>query len=183
MGNIPRKRFNPRQRLMDEGAYNWMLGFIKKNFWRVSNWIDYTDLIQDGQLCYYHLLNRYPNAVDPPHIMSLFMTTFTRHLHDLANNRTQQLDDPVTALAASEEHEAAFWNKSIGNDDIAEQLAGAPDHVKKAIHALENNKRLRTPSRRKTDGTRTTLNDRLCQAVGCDSTRIDLLDEIRYYLS
>ncbi len=157
---------------MDEGARRWMLKTAHTNYWRMCSWYDIDDLIQDGYMCYWRIRRRYPQATDKPHIMQLFMRTFTNYIHDLA--KTRRCVD------------AELWfADSLGNCEQMTAPAHAPRHVGKLVDALispDNSHRIRSKCRRKANS-RETLNEKWCRLIGADPSRIDLVDELKYYLS
>lgn len=78
---------------MDVGAKRWIEKTARANHWRVSRWIDFEDLVQDGYLWYYATVARYcyrPRT--RAHVMALFKRTFTNYLHDLANYKRRLID-------------------------------------------------------------------------------------------
>jgi hypothetical protein len=74
---------------MDMGARRWLVKTAYKNLWRVHSFYDLDDLIQDGHMMYALVVQRYPQAKDPPHIMRLFQITFLNHIHDLSKHQSR----------------------------------------------------------------------------------------------
>jgi hypothetical protein len=152
---------------MDKGAQGWLYRTAHKNYWRVANWYSFDDLVQDGFVCWYGVQARYVRArpgvpfvggvKDKKHVMSLFKTTYTNHIHDLAKFATRQLDAPTY------DGEPA----SSLTDDYAEMcriVAEAPPLVRDAIEALLRG-RTRSLHRRRSDGTRQKTSEKLCEAM------------------
>jgi hypothetical protein len=145
---------------MDAGARRWMLFTVKKNYWRVSPWIELDDLIQDGYLQYQRVLVRYPDATHPAHIMRLFQRCFINYLHDIATKRTRELAI-MQALPPLE--------PIPNNTDALLALAKAPPLIRQFLHRVMTDDaacaELRKPYLRK--GThRETVNERLCRVAG-----------------
>jgi hypothetical protein len=112
-----RVRYQPP--LMDEGAQRWLVKYCYKNHWRVRQSHEVDDLIQDGQLMYYVVRDRYPIAKDPPHIMRLFQVTFINHVHDIAkkHSRMAAIVDYSLDLHASDP-----LNSSVKIPKLAKQI-------------------------------------------------------------
>lgn len=98
---------------MDQGARAWLARTARKNYWRVSDWYDLDDLIQDGYWHWYRIINKYPYITKPRMtrnarriIMGLFQRTYTNHLHDLAKRRcpTTFDDFPAAAISVTTSH-------------------------------------------------------------------------------
>lgn len=132
---------------MDRGARMWLYQTARKNFWRVSRWYDLDDLIQDGFIHYWRVTRKYPEA-ERPQIMSLFKTTYTNHIHDLAKVRSRLdealvLDIPSAGNRSedgysSTEAEAfdAFSNDGGADAEAAVLIANAPPAVKAVLAVL-----------------------------------------------
>jgi hypothetical protein len=87
-----------RDTRLDSGGRNWLIKTAKQNLWRVANWYELDDLIEDGLLCWQIVLAKYPQVVARPHLMRLFQTTYRNHLHQLANKRTQTTETCMAIL-------------------------------------------------------------------------------------
>ena len=115
-------------RPMDDGAKFWMLKYAKQNLWRVPDWYEIDDLIQDGFLHYQRIAKKYRKVKTPAHIMALFKRTYTNHIHDLSGRRTKAPPTVKLALSGLTRH-----------DDFAEVLqliAEAPGDVKRVLTLL-----------------------------------------------
>jgi hypothetical protein len=150
-------------RQMDRTAYLWLRKTALKNLWRVSTWCELDDLIQDGAMIYYHVLHRYPHAVDPPHIMRLFQVSYINHLHTLSKVTTRS-KQTATALATFVRDEAepdAF--------NLALLIERAPEYIRAVLKLYtteHGRRRLRSLLRVKHNGERETTNERLCRLIG-----------------
>lgn len=171
---------NKRNRL-DQGLHGWIINYARKNFWRVASWIDFEDLVQDGFLCYCVCNVRYRQVKEQRHFMSLVKITFIRHVHDLANQRTRAIDEPLVlspgqfedywgsleAMLPSEPEESSFMT-------LVKQL---PDELQKLIVTLQNDGKdlpiLSRDDKRDHQGRfrvrrRETTNDFHCRLAGLD---------------
>jgi cytochrome c oxidase assembly factor CtaG len=169
---------------MDQGAQRWLYKFAHKNFWRICAWYDLDDLIQDGHMCWWKVIRRYPDAKDRPHIMRLFQITFSNYVHDLAKERTSQLDAPIASILIGEATEEKFLDQHETGDYAPTAFAHASAAVRAILKVINQSpERLRKPARRHSDGSRETTNERLCRMIGADPRSIDLIAEIKYCLS
>ena len=174
---------------MDDMATKWLYAFAHKNFWRVAAWYDFDDLIQDGQLYYYKIVARYTNHGERyrrrKHIMRLFQVSLVNHVNTLSKKKTLQTEDTFSLfLTSPDDTEDRLLERHDAIDTGPVILAGAPNHVKSALVAIVNDlRRLKMPYRRYANGTRETTNQRLCRIAGLDPQRIDLVDELKYYLT
>jgi hypothetical protein len=135
--------------------------------------MDFDDLVQEGVACYYKVISRY-RPRDKRHIMSLFQRTFINHIHLLARYKSRQIDDPTDRLP---------HNVTCADAELAIFIADAPPLVKSAIKTMMTVD-LNKPYRRRRDGTRETMHDRLCRLMGLDPNGTpNIPGEIRAYLS
>jgi len=78
---------------------NILRGYLSKMFlregWRFRSWNE-EDYIQEGLCLYLTIERRYPDAHEPKHMMSLFKTSLTRHMHDKSKN--EHKDESVDSL-------------------------------------------------------------------------------------
>lgn len=77
---------------MDNGAIGWLYKTAKRNYWRVSYWYEFDDLIQDGYMHYWRVRRKYPDITKRAHIMRLFQITYINHIHDLSTKRTRTIE-------------------------------------------------------------------------------------------
>lgn len=78
--------------IMDEGAAAWLQRTAAKNLWRVPDYYELDDLVSDGMECWVKVTQRYSNVKSAAHLMALFKTTFTNHVHDLARKKMRMPD-------------------------------------------------------------------------------------------
>jgi hypothetical protein len=160
---------------MDETARRWMLKTVWAQFWRVADWYEIDDLIQDGLVCYWRVVRKYPDVKDKPHIMRLFQVALTNRIHTLSKRRTQQPDAPVASMLTDGQTEASF----LDQNEIGEPPMVIAPAIRNIVSALEAKaEQLRKPFRRYSDGTRETTNERLCRLTGHDPSMIDLREEL-----
>lgn len=179
---------------MDDGAKGWLFRTARKNFWRVADWYDIDDLIQDGYMCYYRVLDRYQDVHDKPHVMRLFQVTYINHIHDLSKKKTKQLDVPLSATlhlhAHLNSHDRDYsheYDKVCADAGMIEvppscPVSGILGKLLAALNSEDEIIKLQSPFRVRLDGTRETLNDRLCALIGIDPDNAHLASMLRSYL-
>ena len=189
---------------IDEGGTYWLYKQASSHYWRVKHIYDQMeDLTQDGFLCWYICANRYQEVTDYKHLMSLFKTTFRNHIFQLAAKGKDRdynyIEVSLSMLATSDNPEQSdAWildnimttNASVAshmtscNVDFGKVVADAPDPVDRVLALLlsdQGAKLLRRPFRRRLDGTRETMNDRLRRYVD-GAQGVDLLHLTKTYL-
>jgi hypothetical protein len=168
----------PPRMEIDEPAKIWMINYARTNYWRVAHWMSINDLIEDGFLTWYRIvegqqtkgprkrgepvsvMTSYRYITDRPLVMFLFKRLYMNHITDLANGRTNRsafelpIEDYMDAPA-----------------DDAEPiiLDRAPIEVQAVLSLLkteEGRARMAEPCLRRKDGTRETTNERLSRLTG-----------------
>lgn len=166
---------------MDAGARRWLYLTARKNYWRVSQWCEIKDLVQDGHWHWSRIIHKYeviPGRIrSRRHLMGLFKITYTNHLHDLSKRKSRLSEVSFEELPPSIVARMQY--------SAAQDLIGlAPPLVKLAFVAImsdDGSRRLRSHYRVK-EGARETLNERLCRLTGLDPRVIDLPGEMKKYL-
>lgn len=163
---------------MDEGAQLWTLGFCRANWWRVKNLMDIEDLLQEASICYYIVVNRYPE-VTPANRMSLYMTTIRRRVHDLSalDTRYRELFDRAADFDV--ELEAHGVRKAQLGEAIPTNKR-TPSYVHAFLWLISQPMemmRLRSPYRVRIDGERETTHEYLCRMIRHDPSTTPHLPE------
>lgn len=167
--------------VMDSTTKKWLLAFARDNFWRVADHIEFEDLLQDGFVIFYRVRNKYrEQGRTHKHIINTFKLSVRNHLHDLATQRTrcpyEFQDDPDKYISLSP--------RMLPHQLVELAILQAPFRVREtlAVLASESGRRkLRKPYRIRGDGSRETLNERLCRIAGFDATRVDLATTLKSY--
>lgn len=130
---------------LDAGVKGWIWNQARANFWKMSGWYEFDDLVQDGYLCYAKCRNNFKYAMEEPteenrkEFMGYFQMAFRNHIIDLANSRT---DTPEAALATLPEGQAdavESWAESaadLGDASLAAMLAKAPAEILEILKQL-----------------------------------------------
>lgn len=184
---------------MDKGSIGWMVKFVRKHYWRMCSYMDFDDILQEGYAAYYEVLERYPTAVDRPHIMRLFQLVFNSKIQILAKLKTRQVDECVGDLLCESESDfessklrhyadpSQPWQVVLPDHSMAplcHLLKHAPPHIANVLQLFtteEGRQKLRTPPRRRADGSRETLNERLRRLTHCPDPTLDLVREVQTY--
>ncbi len=153
---------------MDKGARGWLAKTAAANLWKLP-WMDLDDLLQEGHVCYCLIRQKYPSAVDAPHIMRLFQVTYSNHLQDMIRHERHRKENFVVD------------NDSLYNTrqecpfaELALAISSLPKKASQAIALMISTDILNTPMRRHKSGHRETLNERLCRKLGLDDHQYDI---------
>lgn len=156
-----------RQRL-DGSIHGWIKNTARRNFWRVASWYELKDLIQDGYMCYARCLDFYPQVKSQKHFMSLFKRTYTNYIHNLAKQRSRQLDTPISELISREVEPTVALTLLAGaqQEEVTFKVLfnQLPTELKVLIEVYANEARS-IPMRRE-GRQRETMNEYLCRLGG-----------------
>ena len=190
---------------MDFGARHWLVKTARANYWRVSSWVELDDLIQDGYVLWFRLIEHYDEVTELKHMMSLFQRSYTNYLHDLSKFRTRDvvtieanlrvnLEKRIDRGAVPElqpdevanELEASNGDYALTTELETMMDLGVPPTEVAAFFELfqseEGLRRLRARYRRRKGGVRETFNQRLCRLLGFDATEVDVVGSLRSYI-
>jgi len=158
--------------VLDDSARGWLLRTARKNLWRVHRWYDFDDLVSDGVLCWQIVVTRYAQVSERKHLMSLFKTTYLNHIHQLANKRTLQSAELVDT-------DLLPFCELGQRDDMMEIAQSATPALRRCLSVvMEQPERLRQPYRRRLNGHRETVNERLCRFAGVDPKKFNLHQQL-----
>lgn len=198
----------------DSGLYGWVKKFARKNMWRVPQWYSLEDLEQIGYLSYTKVLRarsykglskkRNPNKDSQRIFMKSVMRTFSRDLHDLANEKRETPEHPISRfLTAEDEHDSWLERHGSCESPVAEftaMLKQAPHELKSLVETLQSDPPKEWPDfityrvgrlrRRETTEEYVcrlagfnmsrynrhdeTVNEYVCRFVGFNPTRVDI---------
>lgn len=158
------KRYK-RQHRLDRGMRGWIVNCAKKNLWRVPQWYDLDDLIQEGLLLYCKLNIRYAHVTEPAHFMALLKISFITHIHSLSVVATNTPDRVITAFDRSQYADVDDVLESAMTPEpetatvclLVKQL---PKELAQLLTTLLNDGR-NLPIQKFADGTRETQNEYL----------------------
>lgn len=166
---------------MDKGVRGWIKNTASKNFWRVAEYYEFEDLVQDGGLVYARIVSRYP-GLNQKQLMALFKTAYINHIHDLSKKasrieyvREAEMPHPLAFLLEGEDADQ--------DPDFAFIIRQLPASIARVISRMNNEGRGH-PFRRRPDLSRETSNERACRlAGGLDPSKRDIREAVRAYLS
>lgn len=172
---------------MDKGAKAWLYKTARKNLWRMPEWYELDDLVQDGYMAYAYVKKKYPQATHPSHIMRLFQITYHCRITDLSNRKRKQIDAPLNIPAfATPDFEEAAWDQVMNASGMVDKQPELADPiVAKVLATLQtmDGRKMRAPSRPRANGTRETFNEKLCRWVGVSPADFDLRGMLEDYLT
>lgn len=122
----------------------WIVNHACRNFWRVADWYEIDDLVQDGILCAYKCRAKYGvpgKDIDPPHFMALVKTAFYRHIGDLLrrSRAEQAVCDRIGDIALREQTDTDFLDRCAapvdGLQEFVAFVAKMPETLRCAIGA------------------------------------------------
>lgn len=188
---------------MDAGARAWLLKTAKLNFWRVDDWYEFDDLVQDGFVCWSRVIHKYETRTgrvrSRRHLMGLFKRTYSNHIHDLSKGRTRQPEEvgvlDVTMLTRRYQSEPLDGSEYRAWDamecegdahDYERMVVEAPTILQKLLRVLLRDgpsPAMRAAYRVGRDAQRETVNERLCKLIGADPADYDYATALRSFLS
>ena len=161
---------------MGQVTRKWMIKTARKNLWRMSHWYDLDELIADGMLCWQIVESKYPKT-NKPHRDSLFRTTFTNHIHRLANKKS------IMVAETAVDHPEALSNQECQEAELRRFiLENATPMLRHCLAAILDKPELLAQAHIKHGKHRETTNEYLCRLAGINPGTHDLGGELRHLL-
>jgi hypothetical protein len=136
MANKLRKRvvtkhsFNPKWEGFIEG---YVVNFLKKNFWRVSEYMEYQDCLQEAHCVFLRLKRKYGNMDSPRHFMALYKVSWINEFNDLSTSANKY----KTRYCLLEENEEEIDQVEQDNDGrLSIMMEQAPSDVKIVLQLM-----------------------------------------------
>lgn len=181
---------------MDAGARAWLVTVTCDHFWRVAAWYEFDDLLQDGHLIWWRVIQRYetePKRVrSRGHLMALFKRSYLNHLHRLSNKkRSASSEVPVLNLVPfindPEQYEALGAVTSVRDEcsEFDRCIAEAPGPLRELLGRMVAGvgaEGWRSEHRVYADGTRQTRGQKFCRILGIPDDGGLLASSLRAYL-
>lgn len=193
---------------LDRSMRGWIFNTASKNHWRVPEWYELRDLVQDGYTCFYKCARRYtwlstkpePSPEERRHFMALVQTTFINHITNLSIKRTANSEEVVFARTGTLDNGDSLDYDRITpliDEDASLRVAlnQAPQEIRALFELLARDgasavKYLRTRLRKRTVSgevryqlghrkLRETPNEHYCRRLGLDASKVDLLELLR----
>lgn len=164
---------------MDQGARGWVIKTSRENYWRVSSYMEFDDLLQEAAMVWQRVYNKYQGVREPKHLMALFKTAFTNQIHDLSKKNTAlpttecDLGTALDVLLDVPDHDQ--------DADLSLIIAQLPGAIQRAILKIADPSHGH-PFRERLDGTRETSGERITRLAGLDRGR-DIRRAILAYLA
>lgn len=161
---------------MDRALRGWLHNTAVENYWRVADWYELDDLIQDGYCVFLKVSARYPNVANQKNLMALFKVAFVNHIHDLSKKKTR-------GSIVAREHDLGVDIADIAPDspDIHLAFAFLPPLLRKLVVAMQTDPRAGQPCRRRPDH-RETTQEKLARIIGVSPDSPDLIEALRQAL-
>lgn len=128
---------------LPKSVVGWIYNHASRNFWRVADWYELDDLIQDGLVGAYKCLEKYGEPgkdIDPPHFMALVKSTFYNHIGDLLRHSrreqecTRRLGDLAAKAATTDERALdALAEPVCPTQELIALAAGMPARLSGAM--------------------------------------------------
>ena len=135
----------------------WISNHSRKNYWRVASFYEVDDLIQDGIIKAYEVINRYgvPGLeIDRPHYMALVKTSFNNHIVDLLPRKYTSEKVSVVSFAVliskptinrmdGMDENGEFWNSYFRSEDGDQEenmfVVEMPEYLRKGVQFFLSN--------------------------------------------
>jgi hypothetical protein len=164
---------------MDQGVRGYIINTAKRNFWRVAEYYEFEDLLQDGAVVWARIVARYPNVTEPKQRMGLFKVAFANHIHDLSKEKSKlefvreaELPAPLDFLREGEDIDA--------DPDLVFILKELPPAIARVIVKMQDGQTFR---RRIEEHGRETSNERACRLAGLDPNKRNIRRAIQAYIA
>lgn len=173
----------------------WVVNYLKKNFWRVKNAMEYEDLMGEAYLLFLELGKRYTDIDNPKWFMAMFQRCFMNRIADLSSTDSDLRKNPTLSDLTPEEDsgDSSFMqflvdsvHGDLETDGMVEiMLDQAPDEIKQTIRLILNmpseilSKVIDTWKER---GKKKELgNQMICAMLGMDHTKVNLVSDVYNY--
>lgn len=160
--------------------------------------MDWEDAMQEGRLMFCTLLDRFRRnkftIETPQHMMTLYKTSLARHFHTLSNRDTKRkVEIPMSDYDTDDSSDLVieYYMDNPHNDDYKmieffDSIDKSPPHIRQIFTLLTNSNDtiadmiLSLISCNKLQ--RGQCNEQLCQMIGVDSKKINVIDNLEWYL-
>lgn len=158
-----------------------VINFLKKNYWKVKDLMDWDDAIGEAQLQFVRTIDRLEKRgcviENEKHLMSLFKTSWSRHFITLANKATKERF--VSTMQDGTAQELSILNMIGENDNtglLEAQLAKAPTEVKQVLRLLVTAPdELVEELQKSFHQNRKACNQKLCKLLNKNPNSVDLV--------
>ncbi|HVX90859.1 MAG TPA: hypothetical protein VHC20_04490 [Candidatus Paceibacterota bacterium] len=179
---------------LDAGMHGWLKKTARQEFWKVAEYYELSDLLQDGYMCFAKCAKAYPelSTVEKPNaeqrriFMGAVMTAFHNHIATLATKRMRLHETALTNLYG--ETSDATWDKLLPEQpeqqSLLALLANAPAEIKQLILILAKDSAELLRFQRRRVGrhrVRETTNEYYCRLLGLDPKQEDVVGRLKSY--
>jgi hypothetical protein len=167
---------------LDSSLRGWIYTYARQNYWRVAHVNELEDLIQDGFLVYAKCRQRYAaTVVNQRHFMALFKTAYTRHVHDLARQRTRGYEEATDFSSP----EATWIDRILGMSHNGGPVAVLMNEARfpvKAVIQLFTTESGSTVVREFPRAPYESLNNYLCRLIGVPHDAYNLPELVKSFI-
>ena len=179
------KKFVPKFEGPIEG---YVVNYMKLNFWRIQTVFTMDELMQEARITFLYLKSKYPNIDTPEWFMAVFKTAFKRKI-DTWSVRDAKRRKPETCFSDAFDGDSEIESLVVGVDHnygfLAVMIEEAPEEVLSVLSLMLNCPRelfdlmidmWRSKGKKKEHG-----NEFLCEVLGYDSEKVDLVKAVKEY--
>jgi len=176
------RKYTPLWKGFIEG---FITNFLKKNYWRVESYMTYEDCIQEAQVTFYRLKNKYGNLDHPSHFMALYRTAWTNDFNDYAALATKHRNE-VSSEMSEEAKDKQVIGELANDGELSVMIEQAPSDIKLVLQLL-----LTAPVEvldmfssvwKKRGKYRDFGNEHLCEILGLEG-KTDIVNKINKYFT
>lgn len=180
----------PKNAYFDEGLRGYLLSTARREYWRVSQLCDLSELVQDGVMIGFKCYQRYVSPRtdltgskdDRKWFQAIVKTAYMNHISSLAAKHKGVSVLPASDFA-DEEGEDIFERCGVASSELSTlgaMIAQAPWELLQLVRLLAGDGTAALGFQRKGRG-RETTNEYYCRLLGVDPTERDLVGELRTY--
>ena len=176
------RKYTPMWKGFIEG---FVTNFLKKNYWRVESYMTYDDAMQEAQVTFYRLKNKYGNLDRAQHFMALYRTSWVNDFNDFAILATKHRHEVCDV--ETDELEQYSVSGELNNDgELSVMIEQAPSDIKLVLQLL-----LTAPVEvldmfssvwKKRGKYRDFGNEHLCEILGLEG-KTDIVNKINKYFT
>lgn len=166
---------------------------LKNNFWKVQRTLEYDDVMQEARMQFYVVQKRLKNngnAIENDrHMMALFKTSWNNHFITLAHKSSKYKEQTFTStIHPTDEDDDFNVEDLLGGIDcealLEVKISQATGEVREVLNLIMNTPKEVLELAAKACGCKDTMSNKLlCRLLGKDSSKINLINCVKNYLT
>lgn len=121
----------------------YVVNYLRANFWRVKNSMEYEDMLQEAHVVYLRLAQKYHDIDTPQHFMALFKTAWSNHFVDISRKDTNsRLMMYENQFADNDDVLSNFLSSVVGDQSntghLVVMIKQAPAEVRQVLSLFIN---------------------------------------------